>query len=73
MARRLGRNSRFWLHWRLPNGRSGKLGPFPEVVARPLSARFGVTLLEDLNDPPETPDVTGARRRPWTRPGNASQ
>jgi hypothetical protein len=67
MPRQLRRNSRFWLRWRLPNGRSGKLGPFPEVVARPLSARFRVTLLEDLADPLETSGLSAARRRPWTR------
>jgi hypothetical protein len=22
-----------WLHWRLPSGRAGKLGPFPRAVA----------------------------------------
>jgi hypothetical protein len=33
--------SLFWLHWRLPNGRSGKLGPFPQAVAALAAAELG--------------------------------
>ncbi len=69
MAHSLGRKSRFWLYWRLPNGRTGKLGPFPEAVARPLSTRFRITLFEERNDPLGTTGLSTASMSPWTRQG----
>jgi hypothetical protein len=38
MSSRPDPTSTFWIHWRLPNGRSGKLGPFCRSVTASAAA-----------------------------------
>ena len=38
MSRRPDPDSPFWIRWRLPNGRSGKLGPFFGTAAASAAA-----------------------------------
>jgi hypothetical protein len=65
MSSRPGPASTFWIYWRLPNGRSGKLGPFRRSVtsspAADLVVREKAQLVATEQRLPELLDQT--RRR----------
>jgi hypothetical protein len=67
MHRRPGPASAFWIYWRLPNGRSGKLGPFfgPLAASESLTERDPRQPVAPSRGCPRPLDLT---RRPFVVP-----